>query len=178
MVRWNRWKGQTNLARAWSVGPMDGSNQSGTGMVRWTDARVKPSWRTAWSVGADDEVGQPAPWFWWVVGRLTRSGSREFKGRPRDNKTIGSVRPRLPFSSINRQSLNRRSWCSPGHSPKHPTCWVRRGLASVPGLTGPWPVKDQLKTNLSVPCNSAEFFSERNFPSAVEQPVVTVYRCL
>jgi hypothetical protein len=35
-----------------------------------------------------------------------------------------------------------------------------------------------LKTNLSVPRNSAEFFYERNFPSTVEQPVVTEYRWL
>jgi hypothetical protein len=45
----------------------------------------------------------------------------------------------------------------------------------MPGLVGPWPVKDQLKTNLSLPGNSAEFFSERNFPSVVEQVVITVY---
>src|ERR1017187_10445884 len=52
------------------------------GLVRWS--RWKG--RTARSLG-----------FGWTPGALTRSGSREFKERPRDNKTIGSARPRLPF---------------------------------------------------------------------------------
>ena len=62
--------------------------------------------------------------------------------------------------------------------PQAPNLLGATGTGQHAGLAGPWPVKDQLKTNLSLPCNSAELFSERNFPSAVEQPVVTVYRCL
>src|SRR5450759_4268151 len=109
-------------------------------------------------------------------GALTRSGSREFKGRPRDNKTIGSVQLKLSF---------------PRSIDKTPTgaCGVHQATApgtQLVGCDGDWPAyrsdralsgKNQLKTNLSVPCNSAEFFSERNFPSAVKQPVVTEYRC-
>src|ERR1019366_6103076 len=90
------------------------------------DGRVKPRWRTAWSVGSMERSSGPLPWLWPVVGLLARSGFREFKGWPRDNKTIRSVCPKPPFSSVDRQNPNKRSWCSPGHSPKHPTCWVRR----------------------------------------------------
>src|ERR1035441_6372727 len=53
---------------------------------------------------------------------------------------LGTAR-RYVLSGLNRlfprsidKSLNQRSWCSPGHSPKHPTCWVRRGLARLPGV--------------------------------------------
>jgi len=62
--------------------------------------------------------------------------------------------------------------------PQAPYLLGATGTGPPTGLIGPWPVKNQLKTNLSVPCNSAEFFSERTFPSTVEQPVITEYRCL
>ena len=100
---------QTKLARAWSVGSMERSNQAGGGLVRWTDGRVKASWRTAWSVGSL-ERGQTARslGFGWWRGALTRSRCREFKGRPRDNKTIRSVWPKLPFSRSVRVSTGAR----------------------------------------------------------------------
>ena len=113
-------------ARYRPLGPMEGSNES---------------WRTAWSVVTLEGSNRLFPDFWPVVGCLTRSGSREFKGRPRDSKTIGSVQIKPSFPRSIDKSLNRRLWCSRGHSPKHPTCWVRRGLARIPGLSGPWPVK-------------------------------------
>ena len=79
MVRWGRWKGQTRLAQ---------------GTVRWS--RWKG--RTARSLT-----------FGWSSGALTRSGSRKFKGRPRDSKTIGSVQLKLPFPrSIDRSSTGAR----------------------------------------------------------------------
>jgi hypothetical protein len=80
--------------------------KAGAGMVRWNRGNVKPSWHghgplDRWtgqtkladgmSVGPMERSSGPLPWLWPVVGLLTRSGSREFKGRPRDNKTIGSV---------------------------------------------------------------------------------------
>src|ERR1039458_422360 len=42
----------------------------------------------------------------WACWALTES--REFKGRPRDNKTIGSVQPKLPFSRSVRVSTGAR----------------------------------------------------------------------
>ena len=107
---------------AWSVGSMEGS---------------KPSWRTAWSVGTDEKV-KPS---WRGLGPLDR-----WKGRParspgcgrwlgfwpapgfeNSRDGLGTTR-RYVLSGLNRpfprsidKSLNRRSWCSPGHSPKHPT---------------------------------------------------------
>src|ERR1017187_1546922 len=45
----------------------------------------------------------PLPWLWPVVGLLARSGFREFKGWPRDNKTVRPVWPKPPFSSVDRQ---------------------------------------------------------------------------
>ena len=73
-----------------SAGDQAGAGQTklAQGIVRWS--RWKG--RTARSLG-----------FGWTPGALTRSGSREFKGRPRDNKTIGSVQPNLPSSSVDRQ---------------------------------------------------------------------------
>src|ERR1035437_10289426 len=61
---------------------MEGSNQAG--------GRHGP-------LGSMEGSNGPLPELWPVVGRLTRFGSREFKGRPRDNKTIGSVQLKLPF---------------------------------------------------------------------------------
>ena len=60
--------------------------------------------------------------------------------------------------------------------PQAPNLLGATGTGQHTGLSRALAGKDQLKTNLSEPCNSAEFFSERNFPSTVEQPVVTVYR--
>jgi hypothetical protein len=122
----DRWKGQTRLAGAWSVGSMGRSKPSG--------ARHDPLDR--WK----GQTGRSLGFVLWS-GALTRSGSREFKGRPRDSKTMGSVQFKPSFPRSIDKSLNRRLWCSPGHSPKHPTCWVRRRLARIPGLVGPWPVK-------------------------------------
>src|ERR1022692_3631287 len=125
---------------------------------------------------SDRWKGRPARslGFGWWRGALTRSRCREFKGRPEDSKTIGSVRPNLPFPrSIDKVSTGARGV----HQATAPS-------TQLVGCDGDWPAcrseralsgKNQLKTNLSVPCNSAEFFSERNFPSTVEQPVVTVY---
>jgi hypothetical protein len=59
-------------------------------------------------VGPMDGVRRPAPWLWLVAGALTRSRCRKFKGRPRDNKTIGSVRPRLR---------------TPDAARRFPNCW-------------------------------------------------------
>src|ERR1035441_8862777 len=39
----------------------------------------------------------PLPGFGGWSGALTPAGCREFKGRPRDARTIGSVQPNLPF---------------------------------------------------------------------------------
>ena len=74
----------------------------------------------------------PPPGFGWSSGALTPSGSREFKGRPRDNKTIGSIQPKLHFPrSIDKISTGARG-AHQATGPKHSTCWVRRGLASIP----------------------------------------------
>jgi hypothetical protein len=62
--------------------------------------------------------------------------------------------------------------------PQAPNLLGATGTGQHAGSSRALAGKDQLKTNLSVPCNSAELFSERNFPSAVKQPVVTEYRCL
>src|ERR1035438_580541 len=72
-------------------------------MVRCTDGRVKPSWRMASSIEPMERSSGPLPWLWPVVGLLARSGFREFKGWPRDNKTIRPVWPKPPFSSVDRQ---------------------------------------------------------------------------
>src|ERR1035437_5727164 len=63
------WDTTKSCRTASSVGPMDGSNQDGAGLVRWIDGKVKPGWRRASSVGTDGRVGRPAPWLWPVVGR-------------------------------------------------------------------------------------------------------------
>src|ERR1035437_9602016 len=146
--------------RASSVGSMERSNQAGAG-----HRLLEPMERSS----------GPLPWLWPVVGRLTRSGSREFKGRPRDNKTIGSVQPKLlfPRSIDSQQALV--VFTRP--QPQAPNLLGATGTGQHAGPNRALSGKNQLKTNLSVPCNSAECFSERNFPSTVEQPVVTEYRC-
>src|ERR1035437_9906817 len=50
----------------------------------------------------------PLPGFGRSSGALALTESREFKGRPRDNKTIGSVQPKLPFSRSVRVSTGAR----------------------------------------------------------------------
>ena len=50
----------------------------------------------------------PLPGFGRSSGALSLTESREFKGRPRDNKTIGSVQPKLPFSRSVRVSTGAR----------------------------------------------------------------------
>src|ERR1017187_4897551 len=130
----DRWTGQTKLAGVWSVGSVGGSNQGGGG------------------------GGAPRRGFGRGSGALPLSGSREFKGRPRDNKTIGSVQLKLPFPrSIDKVSTGARG-AHQATAPSTQLVGCDGGLASMPGLAGPWPVKDQLKINLSLPCNSAEFF--------------------
>src|ERR1019366_6107569 len=73
---------------------MEGSNQAGPGhdpLDRWKG-------QTALSLALVS-----------CAGALTPSGSQEFKGRPRDNKTIGSVQPKLPFPrSIDKVSTGAR----------------------------------------------------------------------
>jgi hypothetical protein len=76
---------------------MEGQTKLADGMICRIDGGVKPSWRRAWSVEPTERVRRPAPWLWLVAGALTRSRCRKFKGRPRDNKTIGSVQSRLRF---------------------------------------------------------------------------------
>src|ERR1035441_3332029 len=112
-----------------SVGPMDGSNQAGAGLVRWIDGKVKPGWRRASSVGTDGRVGRPLPGFGRWSGALTLSGSREFKGRPRENKTIGSVQLKLPFPrSIDKVSTGARG----AHQATAPS-------TQLVGCDGDWP---------------------------------------
>src|ERR1035441_7190724 len=68
---------------AWSVGSMEGSNQAG--------ARHGPFGPMKGSDG-------PLPGFGGWSGALPTSGSREFKGQPRDARAICSVQPKdLPF---------------------------------------------------------------------------------
>src|ERR1035441_4338167 len=51
----------------------------------------------------------PLPGFGGWSGALTPAGCREFKGRPRDARTIGSVQLRLPFPrSIDKVSTGAR----------------------------------------------------------------------
>jgi hypothetical protein len=69
--------------RAWPLGPMEGSNQAGTGTVRWTGGRVKPSWRTAWSVGPMERSN--ASWRRaWSVGPMEGSNQADAQHRPLD----------------------------------------------------------------------------------------------
>ena len=90
----DRWTGQTKLARVWSVGSVERSNQAGGG-----HRPLEPM------EGSDG----PLPGFGRWSGALTLSGSREFKGRPRDNKTIGSVQLKPPFPrSIDKVSTGAR----------------------------------------------------------------------
>jgi hypothetical protein len=84
--------------RASSVGPMERSNKAGGGLARWIDGKVKTKLADGmirWTDGKGSDG--PLPGFGWWSGALTLAGSREFKGRPRDNKTIGSVQSKLPF---------------------------------------------------------------------------------
>ena len=126
MVRWSRWKGQTKLAqgmvcwadgrvkpswrREWSVGPMEGSNQAGAGngpLDRWKGQTRLADGMVRWTDGKGSDG--PLPGFGGWRGALTRSRCREFKGRSRDKKTIGSVQPKLPFPrSIDKVSTGAR----------------------------------------------------------------------
>jgi hypothetical protein len=72
----DRWKGQTRLAG---------------GLARWIDGKVKTKLADGmlrWIGGKGSD--SPLPGFGWWSGALTPAGSREFKGRPRDDKTIRS----------------------------------------------------------------------------------------
>ena len=153
IVRWNRWKGQTKLThgmvrwtdgrikaswpRAWSVapmeesnqagarhgalGPMEGQTQAGTDLVRWIDRKGQ----TARSLGSGRSSGA-----------LTRSGSREFKGRPRDARTIGSVQPRLPFPrSIDKVPTGDGVFTRP--QPQAPNLLGATGTGQHAALAGP-----------------------------------------
>jgi hypothetical protein len=110
----DRWTGQTKLARVWSVGSMERSNQAGGG-----HRPLEPM------EGSDG----PLPGFGRWSGALTLSGSREFKGRPRDNKTIGSVQLKLPFPrSIDKVSTGARG----AHQATAPS-------TQLVGCDGDWP---------------------------------------
>src|ERR1017187_1940514 len=146
LVRWSRWKGRTKLAQnmvrweEWRAKPSwRGACSVGA------DERVKPSWRRAWSVGPVEGSNQaggghrplepmegsdgPLPGFGRWSGALTLSGSREFKGRPRDNKTIGSVQLKLPFPrSIDKVSTGARG----AHQATAPS-------TQLVGCDGDWP---------------------------------------
>ena len=115
----DRWKGQTRLA---------------DGMVRWTDGRVKPSCRTAWSGWTDGKGSDsPLPGFGRSSGALTRSGSREFKGQPRDARAICSVQPRPAFSSVSRQNPNKRAWWNTRPQPQAPNLLGATGTGPPTG---------------------------------------------
>jgi hypothetical protein len=150
-------------ARHGPLGPMEESNEAGAGHG---------------PLGPMEGSNRLFPGFWPVVGRLTRSGSREFKGRPRDNKTIGTVQLKLPFP----RSIDKGSTGACGaHQATAPS-------TQLVGCDGDWPAyrsepglgrleKTQLTTTSLCPVTRQSFFSERNFPPTVEQPVVTEYRC-
>src|ERR1035438_10704239 len=131
-------------------------------MVRCTDGRVKPSWRMASSIEPMERSSGPLPWLWPVVGLLARSGFREFKGWPRDNKTIRPVWPKPPFSSVDRQESQPALVVLTRPQPQAPNLLGATGTGQHTGLSRALAGKNQLKNNLSVPRNSAEFFSERN----------------
>src|ERR1035441_8673562 len=100
MVRPIRWKGQTQAGGGHRpLKPMEGSNQAGGRhgpLDRWKGQTKLAQGIFRWTNGKGSD--SPLPGFGWLSGALTPAGSREFKGRPRDNKTIGSVQPKLPFS--------------------------------------------------------------------------------
>src|ERR1019366_8149941 len=160
-----RWKGQTRLAGAWSVGPMEGSKRVGGRrgpLDRWKGVR------------------RPAP-----LALVGGGAPCPAPGAENSRDGLGTTR-RYVLSGLNCLFLDQ-SESQPAlvvftrPQPQVPNFLGATGTGPPIGLAGPWPVKNQLiqlKTNLSMPCNSAEFFSERNFPSTVEQTVITEYRCL
>src|ERR1035437_3312905 len=93
---------------------METSNETGAGL-----GPLEPM------EGSDD----PLPGFGRWSGALPLSGSPEFKGRPRDNKTIGSVQLKLPFPrSIDKVSTG--------------ACGVHQATArstQLVGCDGDWP---------------------------------------
>src|ERR1039457_3617002 len=71
----------------------------------------------------------PLPGFGRSSGALALTESREFKGRPRDNKTIGSVQLKLPFPrSIDKVSTGARG----AHQATAPS-------TQLVGCDGDWP---------------------------------------
>src|ERR1035437_11053191 len=100
-------------------------------MVRWIDGKVKRKLAAGivrWTDGKGSD--SPLPGFGWWSGALTPAGSREFKGRPRDNKTIGSVQPKLPFSRSVRVSTGARGVHHATAPSAPPVLGVRAGAGS------------------------------------------------
>ena len=109
------------------------------------DGRVKPSWRTAWSVGSMERSSGPLPWLWPVVGLLARSGFREFKGWPRDNKTIRPVWPKPPFSSVDRQESQPALVVLTRPQPQAPNLLGATGTGPLAGHCPLVPMKGQTR---------------------------------
>src|ERR1039458_5978659 len=128
---------------------MEGSDKLTDGMVRWIDGRVKPSWRHGpldrWKgqtkladgmVRWTDGKGETGRSLALVGGRALcpapgPENSRDSLGTP-GRYARSSLD--LPFPrSVDKIPTSARGG-TPGHSPKHPTCWVRRGLARLPGM--------------------------------------------
>ena len=139
------------------LGPMKRSNETGAGLGPLEPMKgSNESCRTASSVGPMERSNQaggghrplepmegsdgPLPGFGRWSGVPTLSGSREFKGRPRDNKTIGSVQLKLTFPrSIDKVSTGARgahqatapSTQLVGCDGDWPACWVWPGLGRL-----------------------------------------------
>src|ERR1039458_5978660 len=99
---------------------MEGSDQAG--------ARYRPSEPME---GSNQAGARHGPFGW--SGALTRSGSREFKGQPRDARAICSVQPRPAFSSVSRQNPNKRAWWNTRPQPQAPNLLGATGTGPPTG---------------------------------------------